>query len=372
MPGTPTAGLPPGQPGASVALPAGVLGQTLAAAAAAVRSAVNAVVQAATPAAAAPPSSALPGAAPAPGPPPTAATATLPVAATAALLSARVPAAATAAPAPLALAQAPVGPPVAPPLAPPASNAAAQLAVRGASGASDAVALPAPAALARPTEAVQPPPGRTDLAPAGRADPSIRATAVQGGLPAGALAATPAAAAAVAGSTVAMAGLVGLPAGVAPGASPVDARALPLAAGGDRAGGARADVMLAGVYTGSGPARRRLRRGVRVLPTRMTGWLLAMGAGGRLVAVSRSEEAAEEQAVLAAAMQWTFWTLAIVAYACLGFGILALLPAGGVPSADNHRRWMGGFALAGLAAAAGAWWLGRRLARRGAAAGRRA
>ena len=57
--------------------------------------------------------------------------------------------------------------------------------------------------------------------------------------------------------------------------------------------------------------------------------------------------------------------LAVIAYGCVGFAIVALLPPGSlgdaVPAGD--RGWAGGFALAGLVAALGAWAFARAMAR---------
>ncbi len=360
-PALPGIGAPGGlAPGAAIPAAPGIVAQVVASATTALRTAISAVLPAATPpppssAAVATTSTALPQAA-----------AAVPAATTTALLAGRIPAAAVATPpstTPLSATALPASTPGTPPGA--ASGPATLRATP------DVVATPMAPGATRPTDAIAPPVGRPDAAAAGRSDQAPRAAGAPAAASSAMSSATQATAAAVAGTTAATAGVGGMPSAVAPGQSPGGAPGVQLAAGGDRLGPQRADVVMVGVYTADGPGRRRLRRGVRVLPPRMTSWLLTMGPGGRLLAVSRSEEAAEEQAVLAAAMQWTFWTLAIVAYACLGLGlgIVALLPAGSVLPADDHRRWMGGFALAGLAAAAGAWWLGRRLARRGVASG---
>ena len=67
-------------------------------------------------------------------------------------------------------------------------------------------------------------------------------------------------------------------------------------------------------------------------------------------------------------LQWLFWLLAIVAYGCIAYAIIGLLPAGSlgpVPGVDvgGGRGRTAGFAFAGLVAGAAAWWFARGLAR---------
>ena len=72
-----------------------------------------------------------------------------------------------------------------------------------------------------------------------------------------------------------------------------------------------------------------------------------------------------ERELREALLQWLFWLLAVIAYGCVGFAIVALLPPGSlgdaVPAGD--RGGAGGFALAGLVAALGAWAFARAMAR---------
>lgn len=147
---------------------------------------------------------------------------------------------------------------------------------------------------------------------------------------------------------------------VPPSQSPADARGITLLAVNDRAGVQRPDVMLAGIYTADGPQRRFVRRGANVLPARLSRWLIALGLGGAQTANAD----ADPEVVLSAAMQWLFWLLAVIAYACLGLALIALLPAGSDVLRSSGRAWTGGFAVAGLVAAAGAWWFARQLSAR--------
>ena len=85
------------------------------------------------------------------------------------------------------------------------------------------------------------------------------------------------------------------------------------------------------------------------------GLLSAMGAQGHAGAAGQDAADAERE-LREALLQWLFWLLAVIAYGCVGFAIVALLPPGSlgdaVPAGD--RGWAGGFALAGLVAALGA------------------
>lgn len=166
-----------------------------------------------------------------------------------------------------------------------------------------------------------------------------------------------------AGTTAAQAAAASLPLlAVAPSQAPLDARGALLAVN-DRAGVQRADAMAAGGHTVEGPGRRRLRRGGNVLGGRMPDLLhgARAGAAGRA-----GDGSAEMERLIADTMQWLFWLLAIVAYACLGLSIVAFLPVGSEILGTQARSWTGGFALGGLAVAAAAWLLARRLGRRSA------
>ena len=138
--------------------------------------------------------------------------------------------------------------------------------------------------------------------------------------------------------------------------SPLDVRGNTLGAVGDRTGMARPDPAFTGVYTGDGPQRQRLRSGLPASSMAFAHWLDVLG-----VRAGRMERDAEENAAMADAMQWMFWILAIIAYACLGFAIVALLPAASDVLGHHGRRWTGAFAVGGLVAAAGAWVLARRM-----------
>jgi hypothetical protein len=153
-----------------------------------------------------------------------------------------------------------------------------------------------------------------------------------------------------------------LPVAVQATQAPMDARGNTLLAVNDRVAIQRGDTTLTGIYTADGPYRRALRRGSNVLSTRFSSLLMALGLAGPPVTM-RGRDAEYE---LSVAMQWLFWLLAIVAYACLGLAVIAFLPAGSDVFGDSGRAWTGGFAIAGLAAGAGAWWFARHLSGRGA------
>lgn len=127
---------------------------------------------------------------------------------------------------------------------------------------------------------------------------------------------------------------------------------------------ARPDI--AGTYTGEGPYRRGLRRAARALPGGLSTLLMALGAQGHAGASGRDPAAAERE-LRAALMQWLFWLLAVIAYGCLAFAVIGLLPPGSLggaaPAAGGGRAWAGGFAIAGLVAGLGAWWFARGMAR---------
>ncbi|MGH8081510.1 MAG: hypothetical protein ACREP7_13130 [Lysobacter sp.] len=113
-------------------------------------------------------------------------------------------------------------------------------------------------------------------------------------------------------------------------------------------------------YTGDGAARRTLRRGGKVDNATLTHWLWSFGRGG----VHRPTHENEPELQVVRALQWLFWVLTVVAYACLAMAVILLLPSGSLVS---ERVSTGGSGLAlflGVVVAAGAWWLGRRLNRR--------
>ena len=129
---------------------------------------------------------------------------------------------------------------------------------------------------------------------------------------------------------------------------------------------ARSDI--AGTYTGEGPGRRGLRRAAGALPGGLSTLLMAFGAQGHAGAAGR-DPAAVERELRAAMMQWLFWLLAIIAYGCIAFAVIGLLPSGSlggaIPTSAGGRAWAGGFALAGLVAALGAWGFARGMTRGG-------
>ncbi len=109
-----------------------------------------------------------------------------------------------------------------------------------------------------------------------------------------------------------------------------------------------------GAYTGTGPARERLRGDVRQLPRRMNHWLARMGlvkpdAFARHQGVDAGEQGLQ---------QWLYWILAIVAFLGCGLMLASLLPSGPGLLEGSNRTTAGGFGLvAGIAAGLGAWWL---------------
>ena len=172
--------------------------------------------------------------------------------------------------------------------------------------------------------------------------------------PAAATAATQAASPAVAGSTVAT---------PPPVAQAADARnpGNPLAVN-DRGLPARAD---AAGHTGENAQRRGLERRMRSLPGGLSTLLLALGAQGH-AGSNAHDRAAAERELREAVLQWLFWLLAIIAYGCIAFAVIALLPSGSLGPLDGlapRRGWTGGFVVAGLFTAIGAWWFARRMSR---------
>ena len=152
-----------------------------------------------------------------------------------------------------------------------------------------------------------------------------------------------------------------LPLAIQPAQAPMDARGNTLLAVNDRVATQRADVTLAGIYTAEGPYRRGLRRGSNVLSAQFSRLLMALGLAGPPVTM-RGRDAEYE---LSVALQWLFWLLALVAYACLALAMIAFLPAGSDVLGGSGRGWTTGFAIAGLIAGAGAWWFARQLSARG-------
>ena len=115
--------------------------------------------------------------------------------------------------------------------------------------------------------------------------------------------------------------------------------------------------------TGEGPQRRSLDRRTRVAGGGLSALLAALGAHGHTGASGR-DPAALERELRETTMQWLFWLLALIAYGCLGFAIIALLPVGGQVLGDSARTWTGGSALLGLLTAAVAWLVAKRLGTR--------
>lgn len=168
----------------------------------------------------------------------------------------------------------------------------------------------------------------------------------------------------VSGATQAAVGattVAAMPLAVQASQAPMDARGNTVLAINDRAATQRADATLTGIYTADGPYRRALRRGSNVLSARFSSLLMALGLAGPPVTM-RGRDAEYE---LSVALQWLFWLLAIVAYACLGLAVIAFLPAGSDVFGNSGRGWTAGFAVAGLIAGAGAWWFARQLSGRG-------
>lgn len=130
---------------------------------------------------------------------------------------------------------------------------------------------------------------------------------------------------------------------------------------------ARTDI--SGTYTGEGPYRRGMRRASQALPGGLSTLLMALGAQGSTGAAGR-DPAAIERELRATMMQWLFWLLAVIAYGCVAFAVIGLLPPGSLGGGSrvtpvDNRAWTAGFALAGLVAALGAWWFARSMARGG-------
>jgi len=207
----------------------------------------------------------------------------------------------------------------------------------------------------------QPQPARADAPPAAATDRPAAAPPAQipaQANPAALAQGAPLLAAVPLAATVAQAPVVqqlaGNPQAQAPGNPIAGTAAL------DAGGAARVELTGAGTFTAEGPGlrrRERMKAGAHVLGQ----WMLA-AAQGRLHLVRPFD--ADTPREVAKAFQWLFWVLAIVAYGCLGLVLVSfLLSFGELPSAPVMRRWTGEFALSGLLAAVGAWWLGRQLTR---------
>lgn len=137
-----------------------------------------------------------------------------------------------------------------------------------------------------------------------------------------------------------------------------DPRSLPLA-GNERTLQQRGDAPNTLVYTGEAAPRRAQRRG-GVSGATLTEWLWHFGRGG----VHRPSREAEPELEALRALQWLFWVLTVVAYVCLALAVVLMLPSGSLIS-ERASPGGSGFALfLGVAVAAGAWWLGRRINRR--------
>lgn len=226
--------------------------------------------------------------------------------------------------------------------------------------------LPQQQAASTPLPAqAQPQPARSDAAfapagnpaadraalsqPAPAPQPPNLAAAAQG---AAMLAAAPLAA--TAAQTPVVQQLAGNPQAQAPGSPVAGTAAL------DAGGTVRAELTGTGTYTADGPGLRRRER-MKVNAHVLGQWMLA-AAQGRLHLVRPYD--ADTPREVAKAFQRLFWVLAIVAYGCLGLVLVSfLLSFGELPSAPVMRRWTGEFAMSGLLAAVGAWWLGRQLTR---------
>lgn len=140
-----------------------------------------------------------------------------------------------------------------------------------------------------------------------------------------------------------------------------DPRGLPTALN-DRVQLLRGDSALnGGAYLGEGPLRRPLGRGARVDAASLTYWLWTLGRGG----VHRPTHENQPNREVLRALQWLFWLLTVVAYACLATALIMLLPTGELVSDRVATAGGGGALMIGVVVAAGAWLVGRRLNRRG-------
>lgn len=241
----------------------------------------------------------------------------------------------------------------------------------------DAATQVAHAAQAARADPMQAPPARAELAQAPRADATAaermamlnRAAAAPMPLASMTTAATAAHTAATHAATLATAA-AGTPMASATAATmatqATEARSVNPLIAADRGGQVVARTDAAGTYTGEGPYRRGLRSAARALPGGLSTLLMAFGAQGNTGASGR-DPAAIERELRAAMMQWLFWLLAIIAYGCVAFAVIGLLPpgslGGGASTTVDNRAWTGGFALAGLVAGLGAWWFARGMAR---------
>ena len=136
-----------------------------------------------------------------------------------------------------------------------------------------------------------------------------------------------------------------------------DARTIAPPAANDRALPPRADGAAQGHTLAAAPQRR-----ARTGSPHAAALLGALGAG-----IERRAARDREREAFQATLQWTFWLLAIVAYACVGFALLAFLPVGEAIRGDRSAAGTGGtFAGIGLFAALCAWGLASYMARRSA------
>lgn len=235
-------------------------------------------------------------------------------------------------------------------------GAAAMRADAGAAPRPVDAALPGMQRIATPAASTSAPGTATTVAansPAGAAG-STAATV------ASALAASATAAALTAPASASVAGHTGAAAPAA-AAQVADARNVhnPMAVN-DRGTPPRPD---AAGYTGGGPQRGGPGRNIRAASGGLSTLLMALGAQGNTGASGR-DPASVERELREAMMQWLFWLLAVVAYGCLGFAIVALLPVGSQALGETSRTWTGGSALVGLFTAVAAWWIARKLGSR--------
>jgi hypothetical protein len=233
--------------------------------------------------------------------------------------------------------------------------------------------------VAQPARADSPPAlsPRTEAAPLARADAAAERMAMLQRAPAAPMAlatttgpaAIQASAAALAAAGTTMATAPAAPAAALATTQAGEARNVNPLVAGDR-GHAIARPDGTGTYTGEGPQRRGLRRSMRTLPGGLATLFTALGAQGHTGAGGRDLRTVERE-LREAMLQWLFWLLAIIAYGCVAFALIGLMPSGsfgGIVSgigSTGGRAWAGGFAVAGLIAGAAAWWFARGIARGG-------
>ncbi len=157
-------------------------------------------------------------------------------------------------------------------------------------------------------------------------------------------------------------------------AAAMEGRSNLIGGGGDRVGGVPKAADMAQPqqtppgHTGAAPTRigRRDEQAGESLAQRMARALMALL--GLAPAEADAPELDEEALAQAAAenrwqrLQWVFWTLAVVGYACLVFALIVFIP-GGSGFLDETRNPFGTPALiVGLTSSLGAWWFARKLA----------